>query len=170
MSTNQVDPDSLSRVLQCHVANHPSALLVVSSNTAFESWFRVELAVSLFSLGFKREDLRFNYTYPGKSSKADLAFGQDRPIVFELKSFVCCADANKLREFPRQVALMEEYVSKGLFTQGIAFVTFYGYSDTRVSSMLFRFFSSDWQVSSPCPLLGGQPLMFAIASMQGVAR
>lgn len=135
-------------------------------DTAFESWFRVEVAMTLLTMGYRQVDLRYNVGYPLEpKKKADFAFGTDSPIVFELKILVKKADANKLEKLPSQVASLEEHILKGSFGQAVVFVTFFGYSSQEVSSMLARFFSKAWQVSGPHALVAGKPLEFAVAAL-----
>jgi hypothetical protein len=163
-----IDPQNLSSAFRAHFGLLPSAHLAASRATSFEGWFRIELAYTLLTLGFEEQDLRFKYEYPysiAPRQKADLAIVKAVQIVFELKPFVNGADANKLKKFPTQIALLQQCVQSKIFNQGIAFATFFGYTDRRVHSMLSKFFSEAWQVVGPYPLLDGRPLKFIVAEI-----
>jgi len=149
-----------------HVASCESALWVCNIDTAFESWFRVELCpVLCFKLGFN--SIHFKYTYPDSNDKADLYVETPRgDIVFELKSFVSGQDANKKKEYPKQIARLEELVHNlsGVL-QVITFTTFTGYSEAYMESYCKKLFGGSWKVLGPRKLIKKYPLYVAITSM-----
>lgn len=149
-----------------HVASCKSARFVCSELSAFESWFGVELYTVLrCKLGFK--DVRFKYTYPDSRDRADLCVKTARgDIVFELKSFVSGQDGNKKKEYPRQIARLEELVhhTSGVL-QVITFTTFIGYSEDYMKSYFKKLFGDSWEILSPRKLIKKYSLYVAITSM-----
>lgn len=161
-----IDLDSLSNALIHHVNSCRSADVVCSLTNAVESWFRVELIPALVDTGVTLQNIDFNFTYPGTRDKADVAVrAPDCSTVFELKSFVCSADANKIAKFPQQIARLESLVQSKTITQGVAFCTFCGYTEDRVKRLCGGFFSPSWTTTEIRPLRQGQPLRFMFASV-----
>ena len=160
-------PQSIASALRAHVAANPGAVIVASYPTAFESWFRAEIALVLIQLGYSRSNLDFRYEYPvsgGTQRKyADLAFRGDWPVVFELKPFVNHADSNKKTTFPTQLALLENHVASRHIAAGVAFATFFGYSSNQVHARIRSLFNARWTVSGPHLLLVEHPLEFVVA-------
>lgn len=147
-----IDINLLSEELANHIKNLPARKLVAVTRTAFESWFRVELACVLQRVTTgTRLIFNFNYTLEGcQNLKADICLlGEDsETTVFELKSFVSGADANKKESFPKQNNLLYQHVKENQFSQGVSFVTFIGYSDRQIKKMLSLFYAEkEWQVS-----------------------
>ena len=94
-----LSPNAIGTALQNRMATHPSAALVASTPTAFESWFRVELALAVLGLGFSSSDLVFKYDYPvvmgTRPSKADFAVMSNwghHTYLYELKARAGSAD------------------------------------------------------------------------------
>jgi hypothetical protein len=166
-----VEINYLSGTLAKHIKSLPAGQLVADTQTAFESWFRVELAYILTKL-FPRSRVEFNFNYTLKDcqkKKADICLhdpGQ-KPIVFELKSFVIGADANKKAEFPKQNDLLYQHIKNDEFSQGISFVTFVGYSDEQIAKLLPGFYPTNhgWQISNAEKLGAGKKLQFYCASV-----
>lgn len=140
MNTSAIAPiplKTLYATLHKYLPSLQSADLVGREyKTAFESWFRVELAQALISNRIARSnDVVFNYSYPMNSNlKADLSIG--RSIAFELKCFCAKADANKKTEFPKQLNLLEQHVNSGHLVQSIGFFTLQGYGTRARHSMI----------------------------------
>src|SRR5579859_5630773 len=102
--------------------------MVCSIPIAVEAWFRVELIPALIDTGVAPEHVNLDFTYPGTRDKADIAVtGPPGSAIFELKSFVCFADANKIAKFPQQIGRMESLVLSKTVAEGVAFCTFFGY-------------------------------------------
>ncbi len=163
-----IDVHKLSAEFKEYAGTLPSVSLVASEATSFESWFRVELTMAIFRLGYHREDLVFNYNYPTEENrrrKADICFQGDKTIVFELKTFASGADANKMGEFPKQNELLRSHVKSGHFSQGVSFATFFGYSEQRMKTILAKLFPNpaNWKISGPHRLIDNQPMVFVIA-------
>src|SRR6266568_81821 len=122
-----IDNEALATAFARHVAACGSSNVLCGVHVALESWFRLELAHTLFTE--LEGSVSFDYTYKGTRNKADLLYEQkDHRVVFELKSFVSGADANKFAKFPNQLDLVKTAVAEGSVAQGIAFCTFIGYS------------------------------------------
>jgi hypothetical protein len=156
-----IDLDTLANALIHHVNSCRSADVVCSLPNAVESWFRVELIPALVDIGVSVQNIDFNFTYPGTRDRADVAVAApDFVTVFELKSFVCSADANKIAKFPQQIARLESLVQSKAITQGVAFCTFCGYTGDRVQRLSREFFSPSWTTTEIRPLRQGQPLRF----------
>ncbi len=160
-----VDIEALAQRFSTHVSECRSAPVVCSTDTAVESWFRIELAVALVEFGTPGEQIGFQYAYPHSRQSADLMI--DAPnlkAVFELKSFVRGADGTKLREFPRQLTRVRAEVERGAITQGVAFCTFIGYSDQKVHHLLDRFFPEPWLKIPVRRVVERFPLEFTLAT------
>ena len=161
-----IDLDKLTAALARHVGSCRSADVVCSLPNAVESWFRVELIPTLVDSGMPLQNIDFNFTYPGTRDKADVAVtAPDSTTVFELKSFVCFADANKIAKLPQQIARLESLVRSKAITQGVAFCTFCGYTEDRVRRLCRQFFSPSWTTTEIRPMRQGQPLRFMFASV-----
>lgn len=133
-----------------HVVSCKSAEFVLNTEASFESWFRVELVPVLQSLGYSIDDIDTNYRYPDSWDKADLCVRAEGEIVFELKSFVKGQDANKKREYPKQIKKLERLVESEQCDQVIALTTFIGYSQQQMKNYLRRFFLNDkWTIIEP---------------------
>ena len=164
-----IDPNQLCTEFQAHVRDLPSTPLVASEATSFESWFRVELGITLIQrLGVQRAKLIYNYNYPtptNQKRKADICIESETPIVFELKTFSEGADANKLQKFPGQNQLLREHVVGGHFRQGVSFATFFGYSERRLQTIIGKLYPPEahWNISGPHALLEGFCLVFVVA-------
>jgi len=89
----------------------------------------------------------------------------DFVTFFELKSFVCLADANKIAKFPKQIAQLESLAHSRAIKQGIAFCTFCGYANDRVQR-LSRGSSRLRGRPEVSPQRQGQPLRFMFASIR----
>ncbi|GAI07573.1 unnamed protein product, partial [marine sediment metagenome] len=75
------------------------------------------------------------------NGQADLAVQvKDGYVVFEFMLFVKGADSRKKKRFPRQLDRLEGAVKSGKITQGIAFVTFNGYSNKQMDGLIKKFF------------------------------
>jgi len=150
-----------------HVSDCRSAPTVCRVHVAFESWFRAELAYLLNTTERGIERLSFDYSYPGTRAKADIVLkvGPDT-VVFELKSFVQGADANKIAEFPKQTERLRMLVDEGRANQAIALATFVGYTETRIRILLDRFFPSTWHKTAPRSFVDGDPLQFVLAEFR----
>ena len=164
----RINVHKLSAGFKQYASSLPSAALVASEATSFESWFRVELTMAILQLGYRRDELVFNYNYPTEENrrrKADICFQDDKTIVFELKTFVSGADANKMGEFPKQNELLRSHVKSGHISQGVSFATFFGYSDQRMKKILGKLYQNpnNWTISGPHKLVDDQPLVFVIA-------
>ena len=160
-----LDLEKVAGALTDHVAKCRSAQIVCRAPIAVESWFRVELVLALVDAGIELEQVEFIYAYPGSRDRGDLAIaGSTFRAVFELKSFVCFADANKIDKFPGQLKRLANVVDSGGISQGLAFCTFCGYKDARVSILQQKFFDDSWRVLGPRPVVAGAPLLFLLAS------
>jgi hypothetical protein len=160
-----LDLEKVARALTNHVAKCRSAQIICRASIAAESWFRVELVLALVDAGVGLEQVEFTYAYPGSRDRGDLAIvGPTFRAVFELKSFVCFADANKIDKFPGQLKRLANLVDSGGVSQGLAFCTFCGYKDAKVSALQQQFFDNSWLVVGPRPVLAGAPLVFLLAS------
>jgi hypothetical protein len=126
-----------------------------------ESWFRIELVLALVDAGLDLQYIDFDCNYPGSQGKGDLAINSPEfRAVFELKSFACFADANKIAAFPSQVHRLAALVGTGAISQGLAFCTFCGHKDGRISSLRQKFFDNSWTLFGPRPILKDAPLFF----------
>src|SRR5205823_4572111 len=122
-----VEIDSIARASAKHAVTCRSSGILCSVRVAFESWFRLELAHTLYT--HINGDISFDYSYEGTSNKADLLLALDgRKVVFELKSFAG-SDANKLAKFPGQLNSIRTEVDGRRIEQGVAFCTFIGYTN-----------------------------------------
>ncbi len=130
----KIDITHLLQTLKDHILGCPSAEIVLDSIAAFESWFLVELAHVLRTSFLL--DVDTSYTYPCSKCKADLVAGGTEQVVFELKCFVARQDAQKKQRFPEQLAMLKATVGTGHALQGMAIVTFVGYS-TEVTQKRF---------------------------------
>jgi hypothetical protein len=148
-----------------YMQQHPSAALVASWEAAFESWFRVELAATLTTVGVSQDQIAFRCPYPQSRERADLLVTLKSPIPFELKCFVCGADAKKLSAFPEQIKRLERYVQNRAFSQAVAFATLFGYTDARERGLL-SFFAPAWKLVGPLRVLDGHPLKFVLAEIR----
>jgi hypothetical protein len=161
--------ENLADALTNHIAKCRSAQIVCRAPVAVESWFRIELTLALVDAGVALEHVEFAYTYPGCHDKGDLAIIEPGfRAVFELKSFVCFADANKISKFPSQLKRLAGLIESGSISQGLAFCTFCGYGEKRVSTLVRSFFGSSWRTIGPKPVLKDEPLLFLLASMARV--
>lgn len=162
-----VNAARLHSQMQRHAATLLTAPLVASEPTAFESWFRAELAYVLLGRA-PTPTLSFNnnYPHPDQKCKPDICITQRPPIAFELKSFVAGADANKIKEFPVQNLLLEKHVQAGNFIQGVSFATFSGYSPKRLATIFKKLYINphNWTIVGPTILLPGKPMQFSIAT------
>jgi hypothetical protein len=154
---------SLPRLVK-HVSDCGAAAIVCQVHVALESWFRAELAYLLNTTEKNLEELSFDYRYPGTQGKADIALtaGSDI-VVFELKSFVQGADANKIAEFPKQTQRLRNLIEQGRARQAIALATYIGYTESRIRVLLDRSFPQVWQKTTLKPFVHGQPLQFVLA-------
>ena len=160
-----INRENLANALTNHVAKCRSAQIVCRANVAAESWFRIELVPALVDAGVGLEHVEFNYAYADGRGKGDLAIiAPDFRAVFELKSFVCFADANKVKAFPYQLKKLADLVDRGIASQGLAFCTFCGYGDARVSRLQQQFFDNSWSLLGLRPFLEDAPLLFLLAS------
>jgi len=160
-----IEVDTLAEAFARHVGSCRSASIVCALPIAVESWFRVELVPALIDVGVSLEHVSFNFTYAGTRDKADIAvIGSAHSAVFELKSFVCSADANKIEKFPKQIARLESLVQTKVATQGIAFCTFFGYTNNRLEGLCKGFFPSSWHTTQVRLLREAHPLRFMLAS------
>jgi hypothetical protein len=106
-------------------------------------------------------------TYPGTRDKADIAVNEpESSAIFELKSFVRFADANKMAKFPQQIRRVESLVLSKTVAEGVAFCTFFGYTADRVQRLCKGFFSPPWNTTPVRPLREGKPLLFMFASVR----
>ena len=122
-------------------------------------------------VGVRQECVDFNYRYPGAGGKADLIIRDaDDSIIFELKSFVCSADAKKIADFPFQIERLQAQVDQDHATQAIAFCTFCGYGDRRLLALSTQFFSSSWTTTPLRRLIINAPLQFLIGSFTRESR
>lgn len=162
-----IELDTLEEALVRHVGSCRSSEIVCALPIAVESWFRVELIPALIDAGVSLEQVSLNFTYPGTRDKADIVvIERDGSSVFELKSFVCFADANKIVKFPQQIARLESLVQSKAVAQGIALCTFYGYTGDRTQRLCREFFASPWTTTQVRALREGQPLHFMFASVR----
>ncbi len=162
---SMVDLKHLAEALVNHAVKCRSAQIVCRAPVAVESWFRIELVPALVDTGVALEHVEFNYTYPGTRDKGDLAIvTPDFRAVFELKSFVCFADANKINAFPGQLKKLASIADSGAISQGLAFCTFGGYGEKRVSTLRQKFFDDSWTLLGPRRVLDDAPLLFLLAS------
>jgi hypothetical protein len=162
-----IDLNVLAGALVRHVDSCRSADIVCALPNAVESWFRVELVPALMDIGVPPQHVDFNFTYPGTRDKADIAIlAPEGFTVFELKSFVCSADANKIEKFPKQIARLESLVRNKVIAQGMAFCTFCGYTRDRTERLAGGFFPSPWTTTRIKALRNGKPLQFVFASFQ----
>ncbi|MGH9508591.1 MAG: hypothetical protein ACRD2M_01530 [Terriglobales bacterium] len=161
-----IEIESLARALSAHVGGCHSAKIVCSNYVAFESWFRAELGSVLFDWEQRFELVTFDYTYAGTRKKADLLARHSAGlIVFEIKSLVKGADAQKLRDLPNQIDRLEQEVNLGEASQGVVLGTFIGYKDRKLAELSARLFDSRWQTVGPKPLVEGLELSFLFASI-----
>ncbi len=161
-----IDNELLAEAFAKHAAACSSSNILCSVHVAFESWFRLELAHTLFA-EFEG-DIGFDYSYKGTRNKADLLFElNDRKVVFELKSFVSGADANKLDKFPSQLDLVKAAVAEGTIAQGIAFCTFIGYKTEKLDGLRKALFVTPWKTTGLRPILVDKPLRFMLAEIEG---
>ena len=167
-----LDPLRLAQNFDKHTQNLPSAHLVASEyRSAFESWFRVEMAQSILQDGTaKPTQLIFNFGYPNMpSKKSDICF--DEEIVFELKCFCYNADSNKKHKFPEQVGLLESHVDSNSIRQGICFITLQGYSTHQRNAMLEKFFGQrpHWNLLNPRAFMSQTTFYYTIAEYHKTA-
>ena len=139
-----IDTNQLLTEFMSHIATCRSKVFVLNQVAAFESWFQVELAYVLLQAG--HGELNTNYTYPGTKRKADLqVLAKLGSVVFELKCFVAHQDANKTVAFPQQLQRLRQVVVDGRARQGIAIVTFIGYSDKATLDWFMKLFpKAEW--------------------------
>lgn len=163
-----IDAGEFANQFLKHVRSCPSGRIACGFGTAFESWFRVELAMMIVMLdSFDR--LGFGYTYPGSKEKADLVVeSEEHRIVFELKSFVRRADAQKLKVWPQQDRL-HRLITEGHAQQGVAIATFFGYGKETLSHLFSKFYLSPWVVAGPYRFYDEEetPLQFMLATIDG---
>jgi len=153
----------LSRFID-HVNKLRSARFVCSAQTAVEGWFRVEVVPVLEDMGIPLN--RINPRFHINGGQADLAVEkEDGYVVFEFMCFVKGADSEKKRRFPQQLDRLERAVTKRRITQGIAFVTFSGYSNTQPENLIKKFFGKrDWKTKGPLEVVSGHPLRICLGS------
>lgn len=163
-----LNAESLSQDFSAHVERCPSGIFACSVRAAFEAWFQVELAFMLSSSG-RFESVETGYDYPD-GGKGDLqAKDQHGLIVFELKCFVCGADANKKRTWPGQLARLSRVVEEEeqAASQGVAVSTYFGYDDKALSRLVNGFHPPPWDRDrvGPRTLFADAPLQFVIATV-----
>jgi len=129
--------------LQKHVRRFKSAYFLCTQETAFESWFRVELFTVLCKMGIPKEKITPTYSYQScqskRKKKADLLVcHNDWKIIFELKSFVKKQDSSKRESFPNQIKLMAQELQANLVDQIIALATFVGYGEIAMDNWKLR--------------------------------
>lgn len=164
-------PQQLAQIIAAHLSQSASFPLVCRfPQTAFESWFRLEIAQALLTSGqLPQAAVEFNYAYPlCPNRKADLHIPQIG--IFELKCF-CPADANKKEKFPEQVIRLQKHIDQGLEIAGYKFVTLQGYTAQTLQNR--RQFITDstpgWQQIDFRPLLH-QPTNFEVLLLAYTSR
>ena len=163
-----IDIERLALAFVRYMEVHPASTLVASRDTAFEGWFRVELAATLVTIGVPCNEIDFRCPLPASAEKADLMLSGPQKIAIELKCFVAGADAHKLDAFPKQISQLSEHVRDGHFAQVIGFATMYGYSERRSKTIRASFFPSTWNVVGPFPVVQGLPLEFLVGERGSV--
>jgi len=133
--------------LQKHVSKFESAYFLCTQESAFESWFRVELFTVLCKMGILKEKITPTYSYQScqskRKKKADLLVcHNDWKIIFELKSFVKKQDSSKRESFPDQIKLMAQELQANHVDQIIALATFVGYGEKAMKNWKNRL--GDW--------------------------
>ena len=160
-----LDLDQLSTSFVNHVRTLRSGTFACSVLTALEGWFRVELVPALEDLGINRNAIDSRFTYPGTQQQADLAvrtaFGL---MVFEFMHFVSHKDSKKVKRLPGQLNRLEDIIRDGIARQGIAFLTFNGYSERRQNTLINGFFGErHWQIVGPIQVITTCPLLLVLA-------
>ncbi|MBN1366538.1 MAG: hypothetical protein JW967_01245 [Dehalococcoidales bacterium] len=154
-----------------HTRTLRSTPFVCSADTALEGWFRAELVPALEDIGIPTTSIICRFSYPGTLEQGDLAIkAKDGVIAFELMHFYPNKDSRKIKRFPSQLDRLQKAADNGSAQQGIAFVTFSGYSEQRTVSLIRQFFEHRlprWQIIGPYPLLEGHPLIIVLASITG---
>jgi hypothetical protein len=150
-----------------HANTLRSAPFVCSAETALEGWFRAEIVPALNDIGILSKSIDCRFVYPGTREQGDLAVTtEDGITAFEFMHFLPNKDSKKIKRFPAQLDRLQKVADDGLAQQGIAFVTFSGYSKQRIDSLVRRFFGhrlSRWQIVGPYPILAGYPLALVLA-------
>lgn len=147
-----------------HVATRPSGLVACSVGVASEAWFRVEIAHMLLMAGLA--GIRFGYDYPASRQKGDLACVSDGGLsVFELKCFVRGSDANKMQNWPEQVARLLDLVRKGTAKQGLAVSTYFGYTEEKMAVLISNFHPPPWRRFGPRRFFENAPLQLVVGSV-----
>lgn len=163
---------SLDELRTCfidHVRTLRSGPFACSALTALEGWFRVELVPALEDLGISRDAVDSRFVYPGTQEQADLSVRTKTGlVVFELMHFVSHKDSKKVKRLPTQLDRLEVAVRDGAVQQGIAFLTFNGYSEKRQNTLIQGFFGSrQWQIIGPVRIITTCPLILVLAGFTG---
>jgi len=152
-----------------HANTLRSASFVCSAETALEGWFRAEIVPALEDIGIPPRSVDCRFAYPGTREQGDLAvITKDGTIAFEFMHFLPNKDNKKKKRFPTQLDRLQKAVDDGSVQQGIAFVTFSGYSNQRIDSLFRLFFSRRlprWQIVGTYPVLAGCPLVLVLAGV-----
>ena len=161
--------DALASSFVKHANSLRSAPFVCSADTALEGWFRAEIVPAFEDIGIPPRTVGCRFVYPGTREQGDLAvLTRDGIIAFEFMHFLPNKDNKKKKRFPAQLDRLQEAVDDGAAQQGVAFVTFSGYSSLRTDSLIRSFFHHRlprWQVVGPYPVLSGYPLVLVLASV-----
>ena len=146
-----------------HVVGCPSSIVACNVRAAVEGWFRVELAHLLLKAGVDSVD--FCYDYPNTRKKADLAVkGNWGLSIIELKCFVQGADSRKMEDWPLQLMRLLSLVENGVVAQGVAVSTYLGYSESKTSDLLSKFYPVPWRHSGPVRFMEDAPLQLVVAA------
>jgi hypothetical protein len=152
-----------------HANTLRSAPFVCSAETALEGWFRAEIVPALEDMGIAPGSIDCRFTYPGTREQGDLAVVTTNGVVaFEFMHFLPNKDSRKIKRFPAQSDRLQKVADDRSAQQGIAFVTFSGYTSRRIDSLVGSFFSSRlprWEIVGPYPVLVGYPLVIVLAGV-----
>ncbi len=165
-----MDIGELSLRFISHVTKLRSAKFVCSAQTALEGWFRAEVVPVLEDMGISQDKIIPRPKING--GQTDLGVQTENgSIVFEFMCFVKWADSKKKKRFPRQLDRLEDAVNAGKISQGIAFVTFSGYSNTEMDHLIENFFGQrNWERKGPQEVVSGCPLRLCVGSFSLKAK
>lgn len=164
-----IELSALASAFIKHANTLRSADFVCSAETALEGWFRAEIVPVLEDIGIPPRSVDCRFAYPGTREQGDLAvMMKDGTIAFEFMHFVPNKDKKKIERFPGQLDRLQKAADDGYAQQGVAFVTFSGYSSQKTDSLFRLFFGRRlprWQIVGPYPVLAGCPLVLVLAGV-----
>jgi hypothetical protein len=140
-----IDLTALATSFVEHANTLRSAPFVCSAKTALEGWFRAEIVPALEDMGIQPGSIDCRFTYPGTHEQGDLAVMMEGSLTaFEFMHFLPNKDSKKIKRFLGQLDRLQRVTDDGAARQGIAFVTFSGYSKHRIESLVNQFFGTGY--------------------------